>query len=158
MKYLICLTTLLLGALTASEPTYPEGFRGWVHVKSAIITAAHPAAQSEGGIHHIYANAKAVAGYSNGSFPEGAVIVYELVQTSESGAVISEGARRRVDVMVKDSSKFKTTGGWGFHRFMGSSQTGDAVGDAAKTMCFDCHARATDHGFVFSRIRQGTAQ
>jgi hypothetical protein len=154
MKYLAFLATFLLAALLASEPApYPTGFRNWVHVKSALVTAAHPAAQTEGGIHHVYANPKAAEAYPSGQFPDGAVIVYELLQTTENGGVISEGARRRLDVMVKDSERYKATGGWGFHRFMGSEQTGDAVADAGKAMCFDCHAAAAAHGFVFSRIR-----
>ena len=137
----------------AESEMYPSGFRQWVHVKSAMITAAHPAAQTEGGVHHIYANRKAAEGYTSGNFPDGSTIAYELVETQEKDGVISEGTRRRVDVMVKDSGRFGATGGWGFARFIGSSETGNAVGASAKTMCFDCHARVSEHGYVFSRIR-----
>lgn len=144
-------------ALTASphageNASYPTGFRGWVNVKSALITAANPAFQTEGGIHHIYANAKAVEGYRTGEFPDGAVIVYELVATKEQGGVISEADRRRVDIMAKDTSHNPQAGGWRFSRFMGSDESKDVIGDAGGK-CFACHTKAATHGDVFSQIR-----
>jgi len=131
--------------------SYPQGFRNWVHVKSAIITSSHPAAAVEGGIHHIYANPQAVQGYVSGQFADGSAIVYELLEANEKDGVVSEGAPRRVDMMIKDSARFKATGGWGFERFKASGEITE-LGSAQKT-CFDCHARALDHGFVFSRMR-----
>jgi hypothetical protein len=52
----------------------------------------------------LYANPDAVEGYRTGEFPDGAVIVYELVATKEQGGVISEADRRRVDIMSEDKS------------------------------------------------------
>jgi len=145
---LACMGTMLF----ASVP-YPQNFRGWTHVKSALITSAHPAFQAEGGIHHIYANPKATEGYASGQFSDGSVIVYELVETHEKDGVIAEGSRRRVDVMVKDATRFQATGGWGFERFMADSQTAALAPGAAAKSCYECHTRAQDHGLVFSRIR-----
>jgi hypothetical protein len=146
--------TLLPAAPHVGEPVpYPNDFRGWVHVKSALLTTAHPAFQSEGGLHHIYANPKATEGYKTGQFPDGSVIVYELLETHEKDGVVSEGTRRRVDVMLKDTAAYGSTGGWGFERFPGASQTDRAVRDSARAMCFECHSHAQEHGFVFSRMR-----
>ena len=128
------------------------GYRGWLHVKSAILTPSHPAAPSEGGIHHIYANAQAAAGYRSGQFPDGAVIVYELLETREKDGVVSEGPRRRLHVMTKQSSGNAATGGWAFSRYMGAAHTGGQIDNAPKA-CFGCHASQKEHGFVFSRIR-----
>src|SRR5262245_10418854 len=76
--------TALVAMPYAGEPmSYPDGFRTWVHVKSVLITAAHPSFQAEGGLHHIYANAKAADGYRSGYFADGSVIVYELLETQE---------------------------------------------------------------------------
>src|SRR5215831_18690316 len=77
--------------------TVPAGFREGAHVKSAIVLAGHPAFATEGGIHHIYANPAALAGYRSGRFADGAVIVYELLETREADGVMSEGPRRRID-------------------------------------------------------------
>ena len=146
---------ILLCAASAVEHSvpYPRGFRSWTHVKTAIITPAHPAFQSEGGLHHIYANEKAVQGFATGRFADGSVIAYELLETEEKDGVVSEGEVRRVDVMVKDAERYASTGGWGFQRFRGSDQTNGILTDSVRTTCFQCHARAADHGLVFSRIR-----
>lgn len=150
----VVLTSLLWTVSVAEEPVpYPRGFRGWAHVKTAMITPAHPAFQSEGGMHHIYANEKAVEGYKTNRFPDGSVIVYELLETHDKDGVVSEGAVRRVDVMAKDETRFATSGGWRFERFAGSNQTTTVLADSDRMKCFQCHSRAADHGFVFSRIR-----
>ena len=146
--------TALFAAPPVDEPVpYPSDYRGWVHVKSAVITSAHPAYATEGGLHHVYANPKAVEGYKSGQFPDGSIIVYELLETHEKDGVVSEGARRRLDIMVKDLTRYGNTGGWAFERFPGANQTSGIIHDAGKTMCFECHAHAREHGFVFSRMR-----
>lgn len=133
---------------------YPDGFREWVHVKSAVITPSHAAYKTEGDLHHIYANKAAVDGYRSGTFADGAVIAYELLETREAAGLVSEGPRRRLDVMVRDRARYADTGGWGFERFLGDSQTDRAVRDQAATMCFSCHAKQKARDFVFSRIRE----
>jgi hypothetical protein len=148
-----CGAVLLAGLGSAQSTTYPSGFRNWVHVKSALVTSAHPAAQSEGGLHHIYANPKAMEGYASGQFADGSVIVYELLETQEKDGVISEGARRKLDLMVKDSARYQSTGGWGFQRFPGAGETTGVLQAPAASVCFDCHSRAKEHGLVFSRMR-----
>jgi hypothetical protein len=148
----ICILTL--SPLHADEPiAFPDGFRSWVHVKSALITSAHPAFKSEGGIHHIYANPKAAEAYASGQFPDGSVIVYELLETVEKDGLITEGVRRRIDMMVKDGDRYKATGGWGYERYMGTASKVGVLDNAGQTGCSACHARAQDHGSVFSRMR-----
>lgn len=148
------IATWASAAAPATEPVpYPSDYRRWVHVKSALITSAHPAFPSEGGLHHVYANPKAAEGYKTGEFPNGSVIVYELLETHDKDGVVSEGTRRRLDVMWKDTTRYEKTGGWGFERFPGTSQTERAVRDSANTMCFACHTHAREHGFVFSQMR-----
>jgi len=103
-------------------------------------------------MHHIFANQKAVDGYASGNFAEGSVVVYELRQTQQQNGVIFEGERRRVDVMIKDSTHYGKTGGWRFERFWGNDQTEDAVRDSGAS-CFGCHEKAKTHGFVISQLR-----
>ncbi|MGZ7064118.1 MAG: cytochrome P460 family protein, partial [Candidatus Angelobacter sp.] len=76
---------------------------------------------TEGGIHHIYANEKALEGYDTGKFPAGSVIVYDLLETKEIVGNTIEGPTRRVDVMVKQSDVYRTTGGWKFMSFPGGN-------------------------------------
>ena len=63
---------------------YPDGFRSWAHVKSLIIGPDHESFSKRGGIHHYYANGKAVAGYRTGIFPEGSILVDEAVFTKDA--------------------------------------------------------------------------
>jgi hypothetical protein len=137
----------------ASRVAYPEGYRDWKHVKSMVIEAGHPLYESFGGIHHLYANKKALKGYATGRFPDGAVIVFDLLEASASGHAVTEGARKLVGVMKKDAARFAATGGWGFEGFAGDSHTERLVGDAAATACFACHQARAGQDYVFSAAR-----
>src|SRR5215468_3163197 len=119
---------------------YPEGYRLWAHVKTALIGPQSPAFENSGGIHHIYANEKATEGYRTGKFPDGSVMVADFLETRENAGVTTEGPRRRIDVMVKDSKRYAATGGWGFEQFKGDSQTDRMVTAEIATKCFDCHS------------------
>ena len=86
----------------AADPApvpYPTGYRNWTHVKSLQIQSGHPLYDAFGGIHHLYANAKAMEGYRKGRFPDGAVIVFDLLEAKSADNAIQEGARKVVGVM-----------------------------------------------------------
>ena len=155
MKRLPILAVLLAAPALAADPPvpYPAGYRDWTHVKSMVIQPGHPLADAFGGIHHLYANAKALKGYRQGRFPDGAVIVFDLLDARSSGGAIEEGPRKVVGVMVKDAKKWPATGGWGFEGFKGDSTTERAVGANAKTACFGCHEPQKAQDYVFSRLR-----
>jgi len=140
-------------AFYGGEPVqYPDNFRRWVHVGTGVILpGANPQLVSEEGMHHIFANQMAVNGYASGDFPDGSIIVYELREAQQKNGVIFEGDRKRVDVMIKDASLYKNTGGWRFERFWANDQTQDAVRDSG-TSCFQCHSKANAHGFIFSQL------
>src|SRR5687767_12047319 len=53
---------------TAARVAYPDGYRDWTHVKSALMSPHHANYGVMGGFHHIYANEKAMAGYRSGEF------------------------------------------------------------------------------------------
>lgn len=132
---------------------YPDGYRAWQHVKSMVIEPGHALHASFGGIHHLYANDKAMKGYESGTFPDGAVIVFDLLEAVSADHAVTEGKRKVVGVMHRDAKKYAATGGWGFEGFAGDSKTERAVGDKAATACFSCHAPQEAHEYVFSRYR-----
>lgn len=136
-----------------STVAYPEGYRDWRHVKSMVIEPGHPLHAAFGGIHHLYANAKAVQGYRSGHFPDGAVIVFDLLEAHAADNAITEGPRKIVGVMVRDSKRHAATGGWGFEGFRGGSSTDRAVGPNAASACFGCHQPQKDKEYVFSNLR-----
>ena len=102
-----------------------------------------------GGMHHIYANAKAMEGFASGKFPDGAVLVFDLHDVLESKGNTTEGPRKKIEVMVKDSRRYPSTGGWGFERFVGDGQ-GPALTDADRAKCFACHQGQRNNDSVFS--------
>lgn len=157
MKRTLAAFSLIALALpvAAADPAvpYPEGYRDWYHVKSMVIEEGHPLFEAFGGIHHLYANAAALAGYKAGSFPDGAVIVFDLLEATRSGNALTEGARKVVGVMHKDAARFAATGGWGFEGFAGGDRTQRVVGDDAVDACFACHAPQKDQDYVFSALR-----
>ncbi|MFZ5510406.1 MAG: cytochrome P460 family protein [Pseudomonadota bacterium] len=141
-------------AADAPEVPYPAGYRDWHHVKSMVINPGHPLFEAFGGIHHLYANKKAVRGYQTGKFPDGAVIVFDLLEARSADNAVTEGARKVVGVMHKDARKYAATGGWGFEGFKGDSPTERAVGKDAATACYQCHTSQKDRDYVFSRPRK----
>jgi len=151
---LMVLTLVSLTAVFAAEtPQLPDGFRSWVHVGTGVIMpGTSPQLASEEGMHHIFANNKAADAYANGNFPDGSIVVYELREPKQTSAVIVEGDPKRLDVMIKDSAHYASTGGWRFERFWPKEPATDAVHDGG-TSCFQCHSKASAHGFVFSRMQ-----
>lgn len=149
-------TALAAGTALAADPPpvpYPKGYRNWTHVKSMVIQAGHPLYESFGGIHHLYANKPALAGYAKGRFPDGAVIVFDLLEARTADNAVQEGARKVVGVMVKDSRRYAATGGWGYEGFKGDSRSERAVGKNAASACHACHTAQKDRDFVFSALR-----
>ena len=145
-------TTAALAADTAAVP-YPQNYRDWHHVKSMVINPGHGLYDAFGGIHHLYANAAAVKGYKSGKWPDGAVIVFDLLEAKTADNTVTEGARKVVGVMHRDAKKFAATGGWGYEGFKGDSKTERAVGANALAACHTCHIAQKDNGFVFSKLR-----
>ena len=131
---------------------YPEGYRVWTHVKSMVIEEGHPLHGAFGGIHHIYANKKALKGLKKNRYPDGAVFIFDLLEASKKDNAITEGGRKVVGVMEKDQKKFASTGGWGFEAFKGDT-TERAVKDP-KADCFACHEAQKQTDFVFSGYRK----
>jgi cytochrome P460 len=129
-------------------------YRRWTHVKSAVIDPKSPTAGRFGGIHHIYANDKAMEGYRTGQFPDGSVIVFDQLETRENAGTTQEGSRKFIDVMTKDSKRHADTGGWEFEEFTGDNHTDQVLTAQAKAGCFGCHTRQREHDFVFSTFRK----
>lgn len=157
MKHLFAALTLVAVAshvpAAGPEVPYPAGYRDWHHVKSMVIESGHPLYDAFGGIHHLYANPQAVAGYKVGEFADGAIIVFDLLEAKSADNAVTEGARKVLGVMHKDAKRYPATGGWGFEGFGGGDAAQRVVGDKAASACFACHAPQKDHDYVFSRMR-----
>jgi hypothetical protein len=155
-----CLFVLAAPDSEDAAVPYPQGYRRWVHLHSTVIGPKHSALQScekpcTGGIFHFYANEKAMEGFRTGKFPDGAILADEVLETmqNESGNAASEGSRRGVGVMVKDSKRYSATGGWGFAKYARDSQT-DATTAQERKDCFQCHVPKKDRDYVFTEYRE----
>jgi hypothetical protein len=133
---------------------FPTEFRKWAHVKSALVGPQSAAFATEGGIHHIYANEKALEGYETGKFPDGSVIVYDLLQTKEVAGNTIEGPTRRIDVMVKESERYGAMGGWEFMSFPEGNPASGTLTAERQAACAGCHSKRKDHDSVFSEFRK----
>ena len=149
-------TGIALGDASSSEasPIYgvklPDGYRQW-----ALIAPAQEA-EPLNELRAVLGNDLAIKAYQDSTlpFPDGAVLVklaWKHVQSPEFEPASIPGAATTVQVMVKDSSKYAATGGWGFGRFI----NGKPADEAQHQTCFACHqARVQNHDFVFTRFAQ----
>ena len=145
--------SFLLAQLDDAAP-FPKEFRKWAHVKSVMVGPQSAAFATEGGIHHIYANEKALEGYETGKFPDGSTIVYDLLETKQVAGNTIEGPTRRIDVMVKESERFRATGGWRFMSFPGGNPADGKLSAERQAACAACHAKRNEHDSVFSEFRK----
>jgi len=155
MGKILCLG-LFFCACVQAQPNidYPQDYRQWTHIKSMLIEPGHPLHASFGGIHHLYANAKALQGYTEGgNFPEGAIIAFDLLEAERGGHAVVEGKRKVLGLMKKDSSRFASTGGWGFEGFAKGDPGQAVVGKNAEEACYGCHTARKDADYVFSNWR-----
>lgn len=147
-----------LGLMAAGEApiAFPEGFRSWTHVSSAVVGPDSPVAPKYEGVHYIYANPAAMEGYRTGRWPDGAVIVYDQWTAVAAGRdAKAAGARKFVDVMVRDSRRFAATGGWGYTEFMAPGRTRVTEIEADQKGCDGCHEKNAPGGDrVFSAFRE----
>lgn len=140
-------------AAGSATVAYPASYRSWTHVKSMLINPGHPLYDSFGGIHHLYANKMAMQGYKTGKFPDGAVIAFDLLAAQSADSAVTEGKRKVLGVMQRDTKRFGATGGWGFEAFAGDSASERVVGAKAASACFACHESQKGTQYVFSRYR-----
>lgn len=148
------ISLLTLGSVHAddSKVPYPDDYRSWTHVKSMVIETGHPLENPFQGIHHVYANDKAVKGLEDGKYADGSVLVFDLLSYDEKDKTLQEGDRKLLGVMHKDADKYAKTGGWGFEGFARSSKTERLTNDGGVS-CYGCHVPQKEQDYVYSQLR-----
>ncbi|HMJ70179.1 MAG TPA: cytochrome P460 family protein [Cyclobacteriaceae bacterium] len=145
----LCCVTIVLASFSSPSDKlaipYPDGYRDWMHVKTYIVGPKNPAFKLIGGFNHVYANDVAMKGYTTGDFPDGSVIVSDVISTVEDSITIREGGRHHIDVMVKDD------GAWDFESFRGDSKSDRMLTPDVVAKCVTCHRK--DKNMVFSEYR-----
>jgi hypothetical protein len=135
---------------------FPNGLRDWFFVNSLSATAESRLFGNVGaGLHHIYVNAKGLETLKAGGpfpYPDGTVFADDVHDFTVKDDAYIEGAKKFVTVMVKDSKKYATTGGWGFQVWASGDPTKPQLPDLAHTVdaCFVCHTSHKAQDYVFS--------
>lgn len=132
---------------------YPEGYRDWTHIKTYVVKPKNPAFSIIGGFNHVYANDKAMIGYKTGNFPNGSIIVSDVIHAIDDSLLTLEGARVHIDVMVKDTIHFQDPGGWRFETFDKESKSIRMLTPISRLECNKCH-RKNNTDMVFSDYRK----
>src|SRR3954453_13655195 len=128
--------------------TVPEGYKQW-----ELIAPAEEAAPLDE-LRAVAGNSTAIDAYQGGKlpFPDGTILVkraWKRKQSSEFASATIPGEATTVQVMVKDSRKYASTGGGGLGRFV----NGRPVDEAQHPPCFPCHeARVKSRDYVFARL------
>jgi hypothetical protein len=143
------------GTLLASPddgPKLPTDFSHDYLANSMLSTKEPNTLGLVPGVHLIYVNAVGLKRFKRGGttpYPDGTVLVDDVREFSLDDGVYSQGARKAVTVMVKDSKKYASTGGWGFQAWLGGDASKPIVTDAQK-QCFTCHTPKKENDYVFS--------
>jgi hypothetical protein len=131
----------------------PPDYRDW-----RLISVAHEAGDLND-LRAVLGNDVAIKAFREGKlpFPDGAIIArvaWDFVSSEEnnkafgrSQSFVAGSPKEGVQFMVKDSSKYGSTNGWGFAQF----NDGKPVDEVALKGCFSCHEPAKARDFVFTR-------
>jgi hypothetical protein len=131
--------------------TIPPGYRDW-----RFISVSHEAG-SLNSIGAVLGNDVAIKAYREAKlpFPDGAIIAalhYGHVPSAENNKVFGQaqsfvpGPATNIQFMVKDSTKYAATGGWGFATFV----DGKPAAAASMKSCFPCHNQTKASDLVFT--------
>jgi hypothetical protein len=130
----------------------PNGYRDW-----RLISVAH----EEGKLNDLRAilgNDIAIKAFREGTlpFPNGTIIArigwsYDSFEDGNKAfghpqSFVAGRPKNGVQFMVKDSTKYASTGGWGFAQFDDGKPTA-----IVQNACFACHQVVKSRDFVFAR-------
>jgi hypothetical protein len=141
-----------LFASTKDGPKIPVDFQQGYLANSMLVTKEPNKTGLITGVHLIYVNSVGVDRLKGGGaapYPDGTTFVDDVREFSVDDGAYHQGARKFLTVMVKDSKKYASTGGWGFQAWPGGDPTKPIVNDSSK-QCFSCHVPEKANDFVFS--------
>lgn len=136
--------------------TIPAGYRDW-----KLISVAREEGKLDD-LRAILGNDVAIKASREGKlpFPDGTIIArlawsYDALAESAKAfghlqSHVAGHPKNGVQFMVKDSSKYASTGGWGFAQF----DDGKPSSEAVQRSCFACHSVVEDRDFVFNHYAE----
>lgn len=140
-------------ANSIEKVTLPDGYRDW-----KLISVAREEGKIDD-IRAILGNDIAIDAFRKGirPFPDGAIITrlaWELTSSEQNNEAFGKAQsfvagvpKNGIQFMVKDSSRYASTGGWSYYQF----DNGVLSSDQQKLQaCVDCHKSIERHDHVFT--------
>jgi len=141
-----------LYARTGEGPNIPVDFQHGYLANAMVVTKEPNSTGLITGTHLIYVNRVGFERFKRGGsrpYPDGTVFVDDVRNFSIVDDTYQQGDRKFLTVMVKDSKKYASTGGWGFQAWPGGDPAKPIVTDSLK-QCFGCHIPKKENDYVFS--------
>ena len=147
--------TVLAGRSDQAQIKLPPKYREW-----RLISVAHEAGNLND-IRAVLGNDLAFKAYSTGqqTLPDGAMIArlaWAYTPSTQNNKVFGTeqsfvaGAPTNIQIMLKDSKRFASTGSWGYAQFA-DPNADNSIDQAAANTCFACHTAVKEHDFIFTR-------
>ena len=127
----------------------PEGYQDW-----RLIGSSHRTDNNS--LRVILGNDAAVAAARAGNtnpWPDGAILaklVWKDTTHPHWPAATVPGEFVHAEFMIKDTEKYRDTGGWGFARWLGKAQEPYGKDAGFTQECFSCHTPVKDNDYVFT--------
>ena len=134
------------------------GYREWVFLGTPLTpNELNPPEAPFPEFHNVYIHPADYAHWKeNGTFPEGTVIIKELVTIGSKVAVSGNGYFmgdfRGLEAAVKDAARFPDEpGNWAYFSFGHAYPLAETTSPQPVAACNTCHAANADYDFVFTR-------
>ena len=153
---LTLVATRTLFASPGDSPKMPADSQQWYLANSMLVTKEPNKTGLLTGVHLIHVNQVGFDRLKRGGptpYPDGTVFVDDVREFSMDDGAYHQGGPKFLTVMVKDSKKYASTGGWGFQAWLGGDPTKAIVNDSSK-QCFGCHVPQKGNDYVFSTYLQ----
>jgi hypothetical protein len=138
----------------------PNDFRSWHFLGTWGVATDEDEQVGSKGFHNVYAQQETVAAFrSTGKFPDGAVLVKELLKTNTNSMTTGEisfaAETEGWFIMIKDTQgRFKDNklwgDGWGWALFNADDPT-NTVTENYETDCISCHVPAKNDDWIYLR-------
>ncbi len=136
----------------------PEGYREWLYIGTPITpNDLNPPEAAFPEFHNVYIHPNNVAYYkANGSFPDGTILVKELVSVGSTQAVSGNGYFQGdfigLEAAVKDVEHFPNEpSNWAYFSFGHSYPLTDTATAFPTESCNACHQAVAAEDFIFTQ-------
>ncbi|MBJ6752491.1 cytochrome P460 family protein [Geomonas anaerohicana] len=157
-KLVVCALALSVAgsAVAADRPVAPNGIALYPDYLSWKVVAPSYR-EDKGQIRVITGNETAVAALKAGKkpLPDGSVlakVAWKAEKHPNFPVATEPGAFVQVEFMVKDTKKYKETGGWGFARFVGNKLEPYGKDKSFVAECFGCHTPVAGNDYLFTKM------